>query len=130
MIQNDGLDHIVNQLIQPSGYTNTPLAYLGIGTSNAANTAGMNDLTAPLSGRVPITYKYLESVGKAHCDTFVDANTWAGVWAEVMLFTASSGTNGKCRKVLATTFTKINSPNAGANTALVAFTITFTNTGV
>lgn len=120
-----GLDHIVKLLV---GTSTDSITHGSVGSSTTGNSAGMTDLTTPISPRLVITNRYPESTGKAHYEIFYGGSDNAGTWNEVGLHTAITSGTMLARKII-TTFTKINTPDTGANAALVSWLVTFTATG-
>lgn len=96
-------------------------AFCQNGTNNTAVTAGDTGLNTPTGSRVAVNYKYRSGLS-AKIDTFFTSADQNATWAEVALFTASTGGIMFSRKIYAATFAKSTS-----NTATVTWTWTLSS---
>ena len=96
-------------------------AFCQNGTGSTAVTAGDTGLATATGSRVAVNYKYRSGLS-AKIDTFFTSADQNATWAEVALFTASSGGIMFCRKVYDSTFVKSTS-----NTATVTWTWTLSS---
>lgn len=129
LIPNAGLNFIAQLL---TAEATGSVSHCGVGSSNAANSGAMVDLTTIIGSRKAVTSEYYEANGKAHFEFFFGGTDNAGTWAEVDIATGAviaGAVKQIARKLLSSPFVKINTPNTGANAALVSWLLTFTATG-
>jgi hypothetical protein len=109
---NGGLDQICNLIV---GANSNAFTKCGVGSSSIVVTASQTALGAQIGSTLTVTSAYIESIGKAHFDSFFGNADNNGTWVESGIFT--TGGLMLCRRTFAA-FVKSSS-----NTAVAAWTI-------